>query len=202
MSKRQPFIFSVMGTNGTGKSTFASKIIQKSKQRTLIVTQSGMPEIWRGYKEVRLDKGGLATSKDRVNQVFAMRYYKGKYTYVCQLIHKHFRDGLVLFDDCRGYIGDNVDHTLGLRDLLMDFRHLGLDIGFIVHAPDDLPPRVWSHTKYCFVGKTTLMGRDRQKKISNPELFLDVQMKINKEYLIRKNRKNNGHYGLFKRVEV
>ncbi len=201
--KRQPFIWCVMGTNGTGKSTFASKLIQKSKQKTLIVTESGMPEIWSKYKEIRLDKGEkIEESKDRIHQVFALRYMNKKSCTVCDVIHKNFRNGLVIFDDCRNYIADNISNTVGLRQLLINFRHIGLDIGFIVHSPNDLPPKVWSHTKYCFVGKSTLMNRDRQKAISNPHFFLDVQETVNKEFLKREAKRNNSQYGLFKKIKL
>lgn len=198
--KRQPFVFVVMGSNGTGKSTFAHKLITKSKQKTLVVTESGMPEIWRQYPEAQLDSFKQSEKMPRVQQVFAMRYMDKKSYLVADLIRKKFTNGLVIFDDCKGYISDNIANTPGLKNLLIDFRHLGLDLCFVVHTPNQLPPQVWAHTKYAFVGKATMMNRDRQNAITEPEKFLETQRIVNEEFNRRFALGNASHYGLFKKI--
>ena len=48
-------------------------------------------------------------------------------------LYANYRNGIIIFDDCRGYITSNIDSDKYFRHLLLDFRHKMLDIFFVVH---------------------------------------------------------------------
>jgi hypothetical protein len=195
---RQPFISLIVGINDTGKSTFLLKKIKVAKpKRVLVVTQTGNPTIWQKYPEINLnDKKAVASFKG-IRTVKALRYNKE----TLKLIYENFRNGMVIFDDCKQYVKSNLEHTKGLIELLGDFRHLGIDIWFVLHSCLQVPPEVWSHTKYAFIGKTNRMIPN-SFPLDKTEDLIKIQSIVNQEYDVRERKGDNSKYGLFKLVKL
>lgn len=167
----------------------------KSK-RTLVITQTGNPEIWKDLKEIDItDKKAMSRFKG-FRKVIAMKYNKKTVLHLWE----NFKNGLLIFDDCKPYIKSNLEHTKGLVELLADFRHLGLDICFVLHSASQVPPDVWSHCKFAFIGKTNRLVT-KKIEITNLEEVIEVQKEVNKLFdEAEKSGKNK--YGLFKLIKL
>jgi ABC-type oligopeptide transport system ATPase subunit len=193
----------VIGRNGTGKSTFCEKLVKGMGARALAVTYNGMPKIWRPYPEVDITHKKKMTFKKGIRQVIAARYEEGRNkNKVFHYVYKHYRDGVIIWDDCRGYIGSAVDTNQAFRQLLLDFRHKMLDMIFVVHSPTDVPPRVWGFTTTVWVGATDALVNKSQVKTSSADEIIAAQQYVNKVFRAAKQRGDNSHYGLFKKVEL
>jgi len=185
-----------MGANGTGKSWFCNDRIKQSKKRSLIVTMSGAPEIWHQYpkiktpKEIREFKG--------IAQV--MTFQLGKKP--IDVITKNFSNGSIIFDDCKPYIKSNLEATPGLVQLLADFRHRKIDVFFVLHSPTQVPPEVWSHAKYAFVGKTVRPINVNTFPIDQAEELARIQKEVNTKFKTAYAKQNNSHYGMFKMLRL
>lgn len=194
----------IIGRNGTGKSTFSEKIIKAVYKKALVITYNGAPKIWRGYPEIDVtDKKAMSQWKSGIRQVIAARYEESRNkNTVFEHIYKNYGNGGVIFDDCRGYIGSNVDNDRWFRQLILDFRHLMLDPYFIVHTPSDVPPRVWGFTSTVFVGATDSLASKRQISTDSLERIIAAQKKVNLAFRKAKAKQDNSHYGLFIKVNT
>jgi|AntRauTorckE5430_2_1112549.scaffolds.fasta_scaffold65660_1 hypothetical protein len=138
-----------------------------------------------------------------IRQVLAARYEVSRHqNNVFKHIYQNYNDGLIVWDDCRGYIHSAVDNNQYFRQLLLDFRHKMLDMIFVVHSPADVPPRVWGFTSTVFVGATDALVNKSQVRTSSADYIIEVQKKVNKLFLERKAKNNATHYGLFKKVDI
>lgn len=203
MAHRDAQITIIIGRNGTGKSTFCEQIIKKIKGRALVCTYNGAPKIWRPYKEADITSAKKMNFKLGIRQVIAGRYEVSRnQNDTFKYIYKNFRNGMVIFDDARGYIGSNVDNDKYFRHLLLDFRHRMLDIFFVVHTPSDVPPRVWGFTSTVFVGATDSLVNKSQIKTDSADRVIAAQREVNELYRKAKAKGDNSHYGLFKMVQL
>jgi hypothetical protein len=196
--KRQPFVSLILGINDTGKSTFLLEKIKSMKpKRVLVVTQTGNPTIWQNYEEIDLRNSKKMASFKGIKTVKALKYNRE----TLKLIYENYRNGMVIFDDCKQYIKSNLEHTKGLVELLGDFRHLGIDIWFVLHSALQVPPEVWSHTKYAFVGKTNRMIPNSYPLDKTGEL-IEIQKEVNKRYIEAERKGGTAKYGLFKLIKL
>jgi nucleoside-triphosphatase THEP1 len=203
MSERDAQITIIIGRNGTGKSTFCEQIIKTIKGRAIVCTYNGMPKIWRPYKEVDIKDKRKMAFKRGIRQVIAGRYEISRnQNDTFKYLYRNFRNGFVVFDDARGYIGSNVDNDRYFRQLLLDFRHRMLDLVFVVHTPSDVPPRVWGFTSTVFVGATDSLVNKSQIKTDSADRVIEAQREINELYRQAKAKGDNSHYGLFKMVQL
>lgn len=195
------FITVIIGINGTGKSTFCYKLIDPN-QRALVVTSNGMPEIWRSYPVIDVKNREEMRSFTGIRQAFAMNYTKGQRSEILKHVHRNFSNGLLIMDDCKLYVKANLEHTPGLINLLGDFRHKCISMMFVLHTPTQVPPEVWGHARYAWVGKTSKLIKPSSFPTDNPEQFLEVQQTVNKLFEKAYAKQNKSHYGLFKRVKL
>ena len=203
MKHRDAQVTIIVGRNGTGKSTFCEKIVKSINQRTLAVTYNGMPKIWRPYKEVDIRKPKAMEFKKGIRQVVAARYEESaKKNKVFEHIYTNFRNGVIIWDDCRGYIDASVDRDRYFRQLILDFRHKMLDMIFVVHSPSDVPPRLWGFASTAFIGATDALVNRSQVKTHSAERIIEVQQRVNEAFREAKERGDNSHYGIFKMVRL
>lgn len=196
MEHRDAQVTIVMGKNGTGKSTFCENIINGVGHRALVVTLNGAPKIWRQYPLVDVSKKKDLQFSKGIRQVYFMQHDEDTYEY----IYRNFRNGILLFDDCRGYLGSNVDKNIWFKRLLMDFRHKMLDLFFVCHTPTDVPPRIWGFASDVFVGATDALFPKGRIHTHSAEQIIEAQRIVNETFRRRKDLGDGSHYGIFARI--
>ena len=203
MQERDAQVIIIIGRNGTGKSTFCEKIVKAIKSKSIVVTYNGLPKIWRNYPKIDLRKSKDLRFKRGIKQVIAAEYeVSRKRNDLFELIYKRFSNGIVVFDDARGYISSNVDDDKYFRHLLLDFRHRMLDLIFVVHSPADVPPRVWGSATTVFVGSTDSLVNKAQVKTDSAPRIIEIQKFVNEQFRKAKAKNNGSHYGIFQIVRL
>lgn len=187
----------VMGSTGTGKSYLTNQVLKKiGYKKVLIITMTGMPKIWREHKEID------ASKKESYNftgfrQIMYARHDKKTFDY----IHKYFRNGVLVLDDCRNYLPAALDHLQALRNIVIDHRHLMTDMFFICHAPSDVPPKIWAFARTYFIGATQSLI-PKSMGLEAKEEILAAQREVNKAFKAARARNDGSHYGIFKVIQV
>lgn len=196
----------IIGRNGTGKSTFCEKIIKSAYKRALVITYNGAPEIWRTLPVIDIADPEQCKFESGMRHVVAARYEESRQkNTIYEHIYKNWGrsgGGPVIFDDCRGYIGANVDSDSYFRRLLLDFRHLRIDPYFVVHTPSDVPPRVWGFASTVFVGATDSLASRKQISTDSLNAVVAAQVRVNEAFRKAKALNNYSHYGLFIKINT
>lgn len=194
---RDAAVIIVMGKNGTGKSTLAKKFIDAQGGRVLVVTMNGLPEIWRPFPVI--DAADPKSYQDWTTGIRHVHYMVHDRD-TMQYIHQYFHDGILVLDDCRGYIPSQLDADKGLKRLLIDFRHKMLDVYFIVHSPGQVPRQVWSFYSYAWIGATDALF-DKRLPIDSCDRLLEAQHDVNKRYSAARDKNDGSQYGIFRLVK-
>lgn len=187
----------VMGRNGTGKSTLVKTIVDALGGRILVVTMNGMPEIWRPYPVIDASKAKAWEWKSGIRQVHYLQHEKETFRH----IHRHFRDGILILDDCRNYITSNLDNNEYLKHLLIDFRHKMMDVYFIVHSPGQVPKQVWTFYSNAIILATDALFAKNSVNIDSGERIVAAQKEVNQEYSAAREKGDGSHYGIFRLIE-
>ena len=111
----------IIGYNGTGKTTVAKKLILaqlKAGARVLVVTPD----------DIELNQIPLVHQKHKhhIKTYVGARRLIWENEETLEVITQHFDNGLLLFDDCRAYLGAATDQNL--HKLLIRRRQKMLDI--------------------------------------------------------------------------
>lgn len=86
----------ILGTNGTGKTTMLRHILESSPQRALVVTSH--VEEWTDLPENNLAIPQDFLFHDRQRHIIRRGYTIERL--------KYFKQGILIFDDCKTFIGD------------------------------------------------------------------------------------------------
>ena len=151
----------ILGKKNTGKTTYVRRIIRQSlqaKRRVLVVTPN--------YDDFQ----GIPMVNPRFPQRIAT--YKGARRIVCVAepktvdeICKDFRHGLLVFDDCRAYIGDKP--SIYLKNMLISARHYDVDIIAVGHGLTTVPPQFFAYATHFMVFATTDNPVKRKNDVRN-----------------------------------
>lgn len=175
----------MVGTNGTGKTTMLRQILHNSGQRALIVTPDDVE--WQQYPETPL----LATD-DFVFDGIRRHIFNPRHTLDAIT---HFRKGIIVFDDCRSYLGDQTDERI--RDLFIRKRQRELDIFAVAHGFTQVPPVFFTFATDYFVFHTLDNIVRRKNCITDDSAFERIkqaQAELKKEFA------NNPH--AYRRIKV
>lgn len=198
MKKRNSELIVCLGRNGTGKSTLIGKMVQSLGVRTIVVTESKLPVIWRNVPEIDPRDSEAMANFTGLRHVTFDRYGKDTFKYLYYNSHNTF----ILFDDCRNYITDRMDDLKYCRKLAVDFRHKMLDVAFIVHFPSDVPKKIWSYVTTFIIGATgEYVDKNRLKSEAN-DLIIEAQQKVNSAFKKAMAKKDGSQYGIFEIVRA
>lgn len=192
--KRQPQIMSFTGSTGTGKSTLCKTFADKylNNRRKLVVTYTNKHKIWQPIKKIKATPEDLQFESGWRHILYGK---EGKDT--LPMIVEHFRDGVVVLDDCKMYIKSDWEHTPGLKDLTVDHRPMGLDLMFVAHAPRQIPPNVWPFLHWAFIMRSPTVIKQSEVNVDELEKFQQLQKIVNAEYK-RRLRAGQSKYGIYK----
>lgn len=161
---RKTKLINIVGTNGTGKTTLANEFIKKEIAkggRALIVTPDDTD--WLQYPRINI------YSENRIeNFDGAMRHIWNDKEDL--KIISRFKNGLLIFDDCRAYFSASLNEEL--HKLLIRRRQKQIDIIAISHGFTEIPPKFFTFSTEIIIFKTTDNIMKRRNDIKR---FDDVQ---------------------------
>jgi ABC-type sugar transport system ATPase subunit len=166
-SKQTKFVL-IIGTNGTGKSTFCAGLAERTVLmggRVLIITPhdrewSGVPFL--KYEEIR--------SFRRIKK----HIFDEEKTFELLGNYKH---GLLIFDDCRAYTQSNT--VQDLHALLIRRRQHDLNIIAVGHGFTEIPPKFFTFATDIVLFRTCDNIARRRDVIQDFPKMLAAQNEVN-----------------------
>ena len=152
----------VIGKKKVGKSTFlnsqAEAYAKKTGMKVLVVDVNGAPAY--AHHQLLSCNNFPVWCKGNYNGV--KRFYLKDKPQMMDMIVEHFRDGLIIFEDCTKYIRGRVPDNV--MELLVDHRMWNADIIYTFHSLMKIPPSFWDLVNLVTVFKTNdvLEGNDNK----------------------------------------
>lgn len=199
MEARETKLTIILGYNGTGKSTAVKQIVAghniSPTGKALIITPD--PVEWLDVEETKL------TEKSDLEFTGVRKYVWNedeKVSVKAMLrIKKYYKDGLLVFDDCRSYL--DVRTPPWLKYFYIRRRQKMIDVIMVGHGFTEVPPRAFTSCSDLILFYTKDNILLRKKDLVNFEELLSHQSRVNKKVLDTskawtKSRKieDNKHY--------
>lgn len=158
----------IVGTNGTGKSTFADKVINATVEgfedkHALAVLPDDSEPLFRPYNE--LQENELKYINQIANKKNKIFFEKPK---LFNEIQEHFRNGTLVLDDVRFYSG-SIDE--GIRRLFIRSRQNNIHILYICHGLSEISPSIITFATKIVLFNTVDSWQRLRNKIPNPDKF-------------------------------
>lgn len=171
---RTPKQILIIGTNGTGKSTLAKKLVlselKKKDSHVLLVVPDDME--WNTVPFVHPNFPHRIENYVGVRKII---YFPG----ILDIIRDRFRNGLLIFDDCRAYFTASLDSEL--HSILIRRRQQMIDIIAVGHGFTEIPPKMFTFGTHIALFRT-IDNIDRRKNvIQNFEEMKAAQLRINQK---------------------
>lgn len=175
----------IVGTNGTGKTYLANQFVEKElgKGGKVLVVTSHDNE-WTQFAD-------LGTFNDFASGGRRIVMYPDEEEQTIQRISEKMYKGLLVMDDCGGYLGNNPPKSF--KQLMISRKQLMLDILFTAHSLRDLPKAIFAFNPVLILKNTTagLEGREKilaangaLEKVQAAQL--EIKKKIKKEPFYQK----------------
>lgn len=185
--KRVNYITLIIGTRGTGKTTFVKGseelkiegvidvyLDRDPKQKILIVDLFDNP-VWSDVPTITVEK--LARWKSGV-----YRIYHHDASELMRIINRHCYNTVIFFEDATKYVQNTLDENL--RRLLIDSKQKNLDVFFAFHYLNAVPPGLVRISDYMVLFKT---NETYSSQLRNKYPHPDIE-KAFKEVSNHKNR--------------
>lgn len=186
MTDTQELCLAIIGTNGTGKSTQIARIVAahvKNGGRALIVTPDDIE--WQKIPEINIsDSKSAATFKGTRKTIFLESNKENGGT--LEFIKNNYRNGMLVFDDCRAYLTPSV--ALDLHDVLIRRRQKHTNLVFVAHGFTELIPKIFTFATHYLLFLTLDNIRKRKDNIKDLPKMESAVLRINQKAL------NNHHY--------
>lgn len=160
---RYPMCSILVGINGTGKTTFIKKVLERTvndNNRALIVTPD--PAEWRAVEEV----SGTAISRFR--GVKKIIYHQS----CMEEIQRYYTNGILVFDDARVYIHAQSDDFM--QWLQIRRRQVGVDLFCNFHGLTQVPPVFFTFATNIILFYTKDNIKRRAEYVDEQD-FADIQ---------------------------
>lgn len=174
---RRSEIIGFIGYFGSGKTTKAKELLNfkvNNGSRALIITPDDSE--WLDVDQVKIPSVELITFEGLRKIIFDDN------SIIERLADNRFgfKNGILVFDDCRTFLDAQVDKTL--RNIVLRPRQRMLDIIYIVHGFREVPPAFLTYTSTFFLFNTKDSIETRKKDLGmNYDILKQHQIEINKE---------------------
>jgi len=162
----------IVGTNGTGKTTYLKKLANatlKRGERVLVITTH--VEEWTEYPNLP------HTAAAPQNFTHGARLlYMDKTTLE---LAADFRRGLLIFDDCRTFLKANTDSQL--YKIMISRRQQMVDICATAHGFSHIPPAFFTYTTDIVLFRTTDNISTRKAVLPDFEKMKVAQARVNEK---------------------
>lgn len=157
-------LYLIAGVNGTGKTQFVRKFIDRSKKRVLIVNPT-FEEKWDRYPKIKLDDTEELRKFEGVKQLqptYVFGNMRKPFIQLLQVMWDNYENGVLVLDDCLEMIGANLVEEVGT--IMRGYRQHNIDLFAIFHSLNQVPPKFWEHCNgYLVIFKT----QDNWKRIKD-----------------------------------
>ncbi|MCK9412849.1 MAG: ATP-binding protein [Prolixibacteraceae bacterium] len=168
----------LIGTNGTGKTSYLDQLVvselKRGSRRVLIVVPDKFE--WSTFEYVSPEMIGEFVGARKII------YQDG----LLNTLLDRFHNGMLIFEDCRHYFGNSKCDLL--HSLLIRRRYNGIDIVFSGHRFSDIPPKPFVFATHYALFKTIDNIVRRKNAIQNYEAMKEAQKRINDRAI------NDPHY--------
>lgn len=191
------------GVTGTGKSYLAKQKAKKlsNEGKVLVLTYTGSGTSWDNCKKIAPTAKALSFRRGW-RKIHVAEWEDDKENDLFKAIFKHYKNGLIILDDCRMYLEGNWENIKGLKHIFNDHRHLGLDVFLIAHAPNHIPRQLWAYVQHSFVFGCTFNFKKNELNCSEPEKFMAAQAQVNKKFKQKSKEANKKVVGIYKYIRL
>ena len=170
---RNPKFVILLGTNGTGKSTFAKRMIDaklKSRHNRVFIITPHANE-WLEIESIDINK--------------PIPNFKGIRKILVtdgEILEKlsdpmSFRNGLILFDDCRIFLNARLQSDM--NSMLISIRQRSVDIIAAAHGFTQMPPAFFPFANEIVLFKTKDSVKLRKNNILEFDQVMEMQKRVN-----------------------
>lgn len=171
---RTPKLMIVLGTNGTGKTTLVKKLVanelKKEDSQVLVTVPDDME--WNSLPWVNPRFPNRIETYVKARKIV---YYPG----LIDVIRAKFRNGLIVFDDCRSYFDASLETDL--HSLLIRRRQQMCDIIAVGHGFTEVPPKFFTFATHYILFKTIDSIDRRKNVIGNFDEMKEAQRRVNEK---------------------
>lgn len=173
----------IVGTNGTGKTYLANQFVENELKRGgKVLTVTSHDNEWEQFDDI-------TTFADFTGGGKRLVIYPDEEQATIKRISEKYYNGLLVLDDCGGYLGDKPPKAF--KQLMINRKQLMLDILFTAHSLRDLPKAIFSFNPVLIL-KNTTAGIEGREKILAANGALEAVEKAQKE--IKVKIKKNPYY--------
>lgn len=154
-TERQNKVYLICGVNGTGKTQFVRKFIDKGTRRALILNPTFEPK-WDRYPKIKVDDAEAIRTFEGIKQLqprYAFGKMKKSFIQMLQIMWDNYENGVLVLDDCREMFEANLVSEVG--SIMRGYRQHNLDVFAIFHSISQIPPKFFDHCNgYLVIFKT------------------------------------------------
>jgi hypothetical protein len=175
---RMPMYPIILGTNGTGKTTFLKKLIlnemKKNDNHILILTPDDaefleVPEVHAAFPERIQRYSGARKMITTLDEAEAN----------LKIVREYFRKGTLIFDDCRSYFKASTLSVL--ETIMVRRRQMMIDVIAVGHGPSKIPPAFFSYMTHIVLFKTNDPIKSRKDRLDDIARWEIIQARVNEK---------------------
>lgn len=173
---REVFKMVSVGKPGTGKTTQIRKLVRRAleaRRRVLVVTPH--ENEWLDLPLVHPRFPGRIATYVGGRRVICRELEQ------CREVCRLFRNGLLVFDDCRVYIPDAPDPEI--RAMLISCRQNDVDLVAVGHGFTTVPPILFTYATHFMIFATTDNVARRKNVVLNFPALEAAVAEVNREAL-------------------
>lgn len=183
MSGRISKLIAIIGTNGTGKTYLANQFVENELAKGgKVLSVTSHDNEWTQFDD-------LGTFSEFTSGGKRLVIFPDEEQATIKRISEKYYNGLLVLDDCGGYLGDKPPKAF--KQLMINRKQLMLDILFTAHSLRDLPKAIFSFNPVLIL-KNTTAGIEGREKILAANGALESVEKAMKE--IKSKIKKNPYY--------